>query len=355
MTTRKAVEGALILLFVQARKASYALAANADVEQDDHTVQDDGIDSQDKVLLFAMFAFFGIVVSISGSLLAYVSFVEDKIMQEYREHGIRVVGDVVATKFTRGGGNNEALVRFESQREYVVNVQYTMLISVTYPIRIRKQLRCLEDEFWYSENPEVNSTPIQVSQHDTIFQDPCCTSLSDMEKARVEPTACMPQQSQKAIEIVTSAESFIKKFQLRHEKKLQLVVLPSYPMSALTVPQVERRLGAKHRMYSIMFFVATITMAMFCFHLAAQFLLVADTSATSGVFQERNLTRVVLQYSLFLLVGVLPIPCVHYFLNGTIRSSLQEEYFESGDIFKGGVDEDSSLSTWNTDSMGGSV
>jgi hypothetical protein len=207
----------------------------------------------------------------------------------------------------------------------------------------------------------VNATSIPVTHHNTIFQDPCATSTSDMRKGMLETTFCNPQQSPQAIEIVTSAESFIRKFHFSHEKKLQLLVLPSYPMSALTVPQIKRRLGARQRLYSIMFFVAAVTIAIFCFHLAGQFLLVqTDPSVISGaiesspVYQERKLTRLVLQHLLYLVVALLPIPCVHYSLNGTIRNSLKEEYFESGDIFRGGVDEDSSLSTWNTDSMGGS-
>jgi hypothetical protein len=356
MMTRKSVEGVLILLCVQCWEASCTA-----VEQDDYTIHDDGIDSQDKFLLFAIFALFGVIVSVCGSLLAYVSFVEDKIMQEYRNHGVRVVGDVVATKFTRGVGNKkETMVRFENQREYFVNVQYTMLISATYPIRIRKQIRCLEDDFWYPDQPEVNVTSARVSQNHTICQDPCFTSKSDMEQGIFEITTCSPQQSPKAIEIVTSTDSFIKEFQLCHEKKLQLLVLPCYPMSALTVPQVERRLGARHRLYSILFFVAAVTIAMMCFHLAAQFLLGTNTNTSESALMvsssflpnERN---ILLLHSLFLVVALLPIPCVHCSFNGAIRNYLQEEYFESGDIFKGGVDEDSSLSTWNTDSIAGST
>lgn len=356
----------LILLFF---KSLWNLAVAEEMNQDAINCDDDafeeGIGSKDAVVLFFMFVFFGVVVSVFGLLLGYISFMEDSIMQEYRRKGVRVVGDVVATEFTRGvGRNDEALVKFDSQREYFVTAQYTVLLSATYPIRVRKQLRCLENEFWYPEHPDANAILSKNSQSHTIFQDPCSTCKSDTEEGGLE--ASLHQQSTTArIEIVTSAESFIKKFQTNQGRKLQLLVLPGHPLSALPVPQIERRLSTRHRLYSTLFIIATMTISVFCFRLASQFLLHdnmedvsqgSESTSLSSLFQERPIKRIGLLYMLFLVGALLPLPCVHYALHNSIRNSLQEEYFESGDIIKGGLEEDS-LSTWNTgtatDSFGG--
>lgn len=270
-----------------------------------------------------------------------------------------MVGDVVSTEFTRGArnSNEDALVQFDSRSEYFVNVQYTVLLSARYPIRIRKHLRCLEHEFWYPEH-QVVSASSKNSQLKTFFQDPCSNCMSDTEHGA--PETSPPDQAQSPrtrIEIVTSAESFIQKFHFNHRRKLQLLVVPSHPLSAIPVPQIETRLSARYRLYSIMFVLASIAIAVFCYALATQHLL-APTNASqavevSSLFEERSITRNGLLYILFLACALLPLPCVHCALKASIQSSLEDEYFEQGEIIKGGLEEDSSLSTWNTGSFGG--
>ncbi|KAG7363130.1 hypothetical protein IV203_026490 [Nitzschia inconspicua] len=365
MTARKSTFRTVFILFTILLLR--VTAAGYQDEQNEHTddaAKQFNVSSQDEIFLSFMFVIFGIVISTFGSLLAYVSCCEDAIMQEYRRNGIRVMGDVVTTEFTRGveSSDENALVKFESQREFFVTVQYTVLLSTSYPIRTRKQLRCLENDFWYHEHPKVNAILPQNSKSNTIFQDPC-SCQSEQEGGALEMSLCDGQQSPEGmIEIATSAESFIKKFQVTvsHGKKLQLLVLPSHPLSALPVPQIERRLSSRYRMYSSMFVFAALTIAVFCYALATQFLMLTrDTeglshqSEATSWFQVRPIMRFSLLFILYFVFALLPLPCVHYTLRRSIQSSLHDEYFEQGDIIKGGLEDDSSLSTWNTDSIGG--
>ncbi|KAG7341953.1 hypothetical protein IV203_007045 [Nitzschia inconspicua] len=363
MTARKSTSRAVFILYtillLWDTSAEYQDEQN---ERTDDAAKQFNVSSQDEIFLSFIFVIFGIVISTCGSLLAYVSCCEDAIMREYRRNGIRVVGDVVTTEFTRGveSSDENALVKFESQREFFVTVQYTVFLSTSYPIRTRKQLRCLENDFWYPEHPKVNAILPQNSKSNTIFQDPC-SCQSEQEDGALEMSLCDGQQSSEAmIEIATSAESFIKKFQLSYGKKLQLLVLPSHPLSALPVPQIERRLSSRYRMYSSMFVFAALTIAVFCYALATQFLMLTrdteglshESEATSW-FQVQPIMSFSLLFILYFVFALLPLSCVHYTLRRSIQSFLHDEYFEQGDIIKGGLEDDSSLSTWNTDSIGG--
>lgn len=330
--------------------AAYDEAVNAD---DLLTV--DGIGAEDQVFLFFIFAFFGIVVSVFGSFLAYVSYVEDEIMKDYVKNGIRIEGDVIATEFTRGvGRNDEGLIKFDSQKEYFVTVEYSLLISANYPVKVRKQLRVMEGEFHIPDDPDITQ-----SRSHSLFQDPCSTCNSDMDEENCIIALQDPHQPTKTrIEIVTSTESFFKKMSTCHEKNLHLLALPNHPLSALPARQVEKRISSRHRLYSIMFVVAAITMAIFCYHVGAKYLLArslqkSSKSVESFFTQERPMTRNGLLHLLYLGVALLPLPFIHCCLRDAIQNALQQEYFETGDIIRGGQDDDTSFSTWNTESLAG--
>ena len=107
-----------------------------------------------------------------------------------------------------------------------------------------------------------------------------------------------------------------------------------------------------------MFVLAAIIMAVFCYHVGAQYLLTTGTQqysdpTVSFAVQQRPMTRDGLLSLLYLSFALLPVPCIHFCLRDAIRKALEQEYYESGDIIRGGEADDQSFSTWNTESLAG--
>mmetsp|Transcript_42399 Transcript_42399/g.47381 ORF Transcript_42399/g.47381 Transcript_42399/m.47381 type:complete len:333 (-) Transcript_42399:108-1106(-) len=279
-----------------------------------------GLGSDDEIFIFFIFVFFAFSVSLFGSILSYVSYLDDRIMKLYVEEGSLVEGEVVATEFTRGvdnSDNEEIGKNVNSQKEYFVTIEYSHLLSENYPIRIQKQLRVLEGDFFHQgANPSGSCNIV----------DPCsfhCTSGHN----NILPTP--------RVEIIKNQDSFFKSFQFDHGKKLELLVLPNHHLSALPARQVERRLSTKYRLFSLSFVIAAILIAVFCFRLAAPLLRVDDVSSFNSFLIN----------FMFVIIALLPIPCIHYCLHELIQHSLEGEYFEmGGEVIKGGQD-DSSLSS----------
>mmetsp|Transcript_31513 Transcript_31513/g.74159 ORF Transcript_31513/g.74159 Transcript_31513/m.74159 type:complete len:187 (-) Transcript_31513:2278-2838(-) len=133
---------------------------------------------EDEIVLFFMFSFFAVCVSFFGSVLCYVSYLDDKIMQQYAREGELVEGEVVATEFTRGADDDKLGTSFNSsQKEYFVSIEYSILLSENYPIRIRKQLRVLEGDFFHPGQTPTNCGVV----------DPCSFGCAPGNKA-VVPT-----------------------------------------------------------------------------------------------------------------------------------------------------------------------
>lgn len=122
----------------------------------------DGLGSDDRVMLFFMFLVFGYIIALLGSMLAYISWQDDRILDLYLEEGLPVEGDVVSIEHTRGGAGGGQYRRSSGsnaggkggcseygkpEKEYLVSVEYVQFLSQSYPVRIRKQLRVWESEF----------------------------------------------------------------------------------------------------------------------------------------------------------------------------------------------------------------
>jgi hypothetical protein len=320
---------------------------------DEDAISQNRIGGDDDVILFFLFVLFGFVVSVFGSLLCYVSFLEDRLMQEYMKEGVRIEGDVVAMEFTRGvGRNEEALMKFDNEKEYFVTIKYSFLLSGIYPVRVRKQLRLFEGEFIHPDQPEFNSPHPRNNKSNTVFQRPCSPGILEVDDRAFDASLNLKP----IIEIVTSNESFCNKFQFGpNGQKVQLLVHPTHPLSALSVRQVERRISAKYRLFSFIFVITATIIAIFCYQLASQFLqeVYSDVMIESSLADERHFSRIRLLHLLLVAVALIPIPCIHYFLNEAISRSLRAEYLESGEFIKGGQEDDASFSTWNTESMAG--
>jgi hypothetical protein len=331
---------ALLTILVLADKGKRVLVKA--VEENSATYYDGNIDaaelgSNDEIFLFFIFLFFAFSVSLFGSFLSYVSYLDDRIMQLYVEEGNLVEGEVVATEFTRGvadtsSDNEETAMNFSSsQKEYFVTIEYSHLLSENYPIRIRKQLRVLEGDFFHQgANPSDPCSSI----------DPCsfdCTTEGNN-------TTIIPRPR---IEIIARKDSFFKSFQFDHGKKLELLVLPNHHLSALPARQVERRLSSRYRLFSLSFVLSAIMIAVFCFRLAAPLLRVdgAEGSGYPSIISQSSSLNALLINFIFVIIALAPIPCIHYFLHEPIQHSLECEYFEmGGEVIKGGQD-DSSLSS----------
>lgn len=314
------------------------------VEENSATYYDGGdnidaaeLGSNDEIFLFFIFLFFAFSVSLFGSFLSYVSYLDDRIMQLYVEEGNLVEGEVVATEFTRGvagatsSDNEEIAKNFNSsQKEYFVTIEYSHLLSENYPIRIQKQLRVLEGDFFHQgANPSDPCSNI----------DPCSFNCTTGENN----TTIIPRPR---IEIIASKDSFFKSFQFDHGKKLELLVLPNHHLSALPARQVERRLSSRYRLFSLSFVLSAIMIAVFCFRLAAPLLRVdgAEGSGYPLIIAQSSLNALLINF-IFVIIALAPIPCIHYFLHEPIQHSLECEYFEmGGEVIEGGQD-DSSLSS----------
>ena len=297
------------------------------VEENSATYYDSNIDaaelgSNDEIFLFFIFLFFAFSVSLFGSFLSYVSYLDDRIMQLYVEEGNLVEGEVVATEFMKFSS---------SQKEYFVTIEYSHLLSENYPIRIRKQLRVLGGDFFHQgANPSDLCSNI----------DPCAFNCT----IEGNNTTIIPRSR---IEIVARKDSFFESFQFDHGKKLELLVLPNHHLSALPARQVERRLSSRYRLFSLSFVLSAIMIAVFCFRLAAPLLRVdgAEGSGYPSIIPQSSSLNALLINFIFVMIALAPIPCIHYFLHEPIQHSLECEYFEmGGEIIKGGQD-DSSLSS----------
>lgn len=303
-------------------------------QEDVEVTNDDEIDSElrseEELFLFFMFSFFALCVSLFGSFLLYISYLDDSIMKLYADEGNFVEGEVVATEFTRGvDTNGEAKGNYNSQKEYFVTIEYSVFLSATYPIRIRKQLRVLECDFL---NPGQNSS---------VF------------RKNAEGKAVVKSSNPK-LEIDASQDSFFKSFQFDHGRRLQLLVLPDYHLSALPACQVTRRLSTRYRLSSITFVAAAIFIAVFCFRLAAP-LLEQQINEEGGIEASGYISYIMgppttklqslLTNFFFAMLALTPILCIHHLLHGYIQHALEWEYFESGgEVIKSGQD-DSSLSS----------
>ena len=301
-------------------------------EQDDGT--SDELSSDEELFLFFMFSFFALCVSLFGSFLLYISFLDDRIMKLYVDEGNLVEGEVVATAFTRGVDTDvENMGKWNSEKEYFVSIEYSILLSENYPIRIRKQLRVLESDFFH---PGRNSLGCDNNDQ--------CASEANAVATKVNPR----------IEITASRDSFFKIFQFENGRKLQLLVLPDRHLSALPACQVERRLSTRYRLFSITFVIAAISIAVFCFRLAAPLLeqqMYEEGREASGyipsIIRGTTILNSLLMNFVIAMFALTPVPCIHHLLHDAIQSSLEGEYFETGgEVIKGGhAYDDSSLSS----------
>ena len=303
--TKKSIK-VLLLTTILLLEENITSAGEAYASTATDDIADEELDSEEELFLFFMFSFFAFCVSLFGSSLLYISYLDDRIMKRYADEGTLVEGEVVSTEFTRGVDAEKSKVgNYSGQKEYFVSVEYTFFLKENFPMRIRKQLRVLECDFCAPDpsRPESKSIPI--------------------------------------IEVLVSRDSFFKNFEFEHGKVIQLLVLPNHHLSALPASQVHRRLSTKYRLFSVTFVVVAILISVFCLHMAIPLLM-------QRIYGEEapNLNLLLLNLC-FVMFALAPIPCIHFFLRNLIQYTLEGEYFEMGGNIINGSNgfEDSSLST----------
>jgi hypothetical protein len=308
----------IFLCLVRARTAIGEDIANA-YEQEQ---TDDGLGRGDDwvfvVLVALLFAFF---ISLFGSFFGSVTYMDDAIMQRYKEEADVVQADVISTEFARGGAGDGDVCFEPGQKEYCVIVEYDHLMPDNYRIRIRKQLRAMESDFVH-----LNHVGLDFPTSNDAKGDKNRTPRrSNRDKA-----ADIESQRNSA-RVIFNKDAYFQKF-LVEERKLELLVLDGHPKSGFSARQLKRRLSLRYRMSSMAFVLSAILVTLLCFLMAVR--AIEDTGQSSGWIM-------VLSFAVLIL---LQGPCIHFTLRKSIQESLQEEYFEAAEVLQTGQD-DSSLSS----------
>jgi hypothetical protein len=341
--TPRSVVVVLLLLLLQ------SCIANGDDEIDDSKNdkgEDDGFGEDGWILAVVMSLLFAFCFSLFGSVLGYISFLDDAIMKRYQTGEAFVVeADIYSTEFARGAGHGSpSLVGFEgNQREYCVTVKYDQIICESYRIRIRKQIRVLESDFILPDHLP-DHPPELLNPKTTSGDNAKATKSLDPEAAPVvDPESLMVKDNKKrpaAPIIVVNQEKF-----LHDHRKLELLVLNQKPKSGFPREQLDRRLSLRYRLSSVAFVIFTIFLALFCFRRAIRFITEEEDE------QDRLFGWITVW--VFVALIVIQIPCIHILLHTTLRDALEEDYFELAELVPttGQEDDDDSSSSSDSENM----
>jgi hypothetical protein len=316
----------LLLLLLQ----SSCIANGEEIDYSTVNNGDDGFGEDGWILVVVMSLLFAFCISLFGSVLGYISFVDDAIMKRYQDEAFVVEADIHSTEFARGAGHNGSLLCFEgNQREYCVTVEYDQIISESYRIRIQKQIRALESDFKNPDHPEPNNP-------NTSGDAAKAAKRLDPEAPVVDPESLVKKDKKQQPPIIVNQESFFRKFLYDH-RKVELLVLNNKPKSGFPREQLDRRLSLRYRLSSLAFVISTIFLALFCFRMAIR-------TITEEEDAQHRLSGWIAVW-VFVALIVMQIPCIHILMHTTLRDALEEEYFELAELVPTGLDDHSTLSS----------
>jgi hypothetical protein len=296
-------------------------------ETDSSFETDDGVGDDDWIFVMVLSLLFAFCIALFGSVLGYISVLDDSILKRYRNEGFAVEADIRSAEFLRGGTGSDAVCFQANQKEYVVTVEYNQLISETYRIRVRKQIRVMQSDFIH---PELNGAHESALDERNKEANP-----KEDDIAGVDPESLITKRPQ----IIFNQESFFQQFFLEH-RKLELLVLGDHPKSGFPARQLDRRLGLRYRLSSVAFVISTILLALFCFGVAVQSIMEEEDA------NHRQSGWIIVW--VFVTLTAAQIPCIHLLLNKILVDSLEEEYCERAELAPAGQ-EDSSLSSAGSD------
>lgn len=301
------------------------VASGEDATESDQTDADALIDL-DWIMVVLISLLFALCVSFFGAVLGCVAELDGSIMRRYHEEGEVVHANIISTEFARGSkASGGGTCISDNHIEYTAVVEYDRMTSTAYRIKVRKQLRVRESDFFSPEHPQLNA--FKSSKDKSKMRSPKIEIQVDTEAL------------QKNDHLQVSQAIFFQKFTLER-RKLELLVLPEHPKSGYPQHAVERAGSHRYRSTTLSLAVANILLAAFS-------LLVSARAISEQEDEEQRRTAWTI-FWIFVGLVVLQMPVIYYLLNNRLKKSLEEEYYEMGELAPTAQD-DSSLSS-RTDS-----
>ena len=305
------------------------------------TETEDDFDETDRMIMVVVFLTFAFFIFLFGSFVGYISVLDDRILGRYKCEGEVVIAQVHSVEVARGrnghGRSTNHLHRCASdsdenvadaQIEYIATVFYTQTLSENYDVRIRKQVRAMECDFFASD---ISVTP-KGSPKGSPRKDSTNTSL---DETSVDPENLIEGCHDHQHQIIENEISFLKKCHLE-SSKLNLLVLPGKPKSGYPKEQAERAHSIRYRLSTVCLVISNLLLSLFCIKLAIHLI--------SELQDERKALIAWTILTSFILSIVIQIPVIHIVLNKILVGTLEEEYFESGDFTPMEYCDDSTIS-----------
>jgi hypothetical protein len=300
------------------------VASGENATESDQTDADALIDG-DWIMGVLISLLFALCASFLGGTLGCLAELEDSIMKRYYEEGQVVLAKIISTAFARGSkpSGGGACIS-DNHIEYTAVVEYDRMTSTDYRIRVRKQLRLRESDV-ISCPPELNSFKTSKGKF---------KKSSHKVEIQVDTEAL-----QKNDHLEACQEIFFQKFTLEN-RTLELLVLPEHPKSGYPRNEVERAGSLRYRTTILSLLVANML-------LTAYFLRMSTRKISEQ--EDEELRRIAWTiFWIFVVLIVLQMPVIYCLLNTLLKKSVEEEYYELGEMEPTAQD-DSSLST-RTDS-----
>ena len=323
----------------------YYNANQVDDHLDDFETYDDFVgynsgntDNPDWFIVFILSLLFGFCFTFCGSIIAYFSLKEDRLMRDYKNFGQIAQGDIMSAESVRNHG-----MWFSSSHklnEYLVYVEYTHLISDNYPIRVRKKLRVQESDFRKRDIPmsalNIDTSEIvdeNLSRVDFSYQQARMSSKKNDHRISCRNSFGDESASGPIIGLNIHRSDH---FGIFGTYVIDVMVLPEFPLSAYPRNSVLRNCGVKYRF---------MTFALIFFEL-----LLAAISAIFAIQTIKNLEdgrdRDIAWYGIgfFTLLLILQVPFIVIFFNSMMEQTLRDEYLTTGEIVPSNFD-DSTISS----------
>jgi hypothetical protein len=280
----------------------------------------------DWIMVVLMPLLFALCVSFLGTVVGCVAALEDSIMKRYYEEGQIVHAKLISTEFARGGKESGGRACISDNHiEYTAVVEYDRMTSTEYRIKVRKQLRARESDFISPCHPELN-----------VFKSPKGKHKTRSPKIEIQVDT---EALQKNDHLQASQEIFFRKFAVEN-RTLELLVLPEHPKSGFPHNAVERAGSLRYRSTTLSLAVANMLMAAFSLRMSAR----KVSEVENG--EQRRIAWTI--FWIFVGLIVLQMPVIYCLLNTFLKKSVEEEYYELGELGPTAQD-DSSLSS-RTDS-----
>lgn len=336
----------LLLLQATIFLSERARAEDELVTGDDATSEkslDDDSSEWYMVLVFSLV--FGLFITLFGAIVAYFSFLEDRLMQRYLQEGEVFKAEVLSLEFARRGGGDVTICPHEQANRdilYNVFVGYNYNSEDNYKCRFRKQLKARESDLLRAPKPGcarmLSSMSNKTDQGDALdkadeaeyFFVPAVFSGEDNPCGN-DPGA-VPKGS-------TKPDVDISKM-IPNQILLAIYILPKHARSAIPCGQVKRASSLRYRLSTVALIAFVLLLAVFCTALA--------TTAVRDLQDEHKQKIGWYAIGTFLVLFVLEIPLISCFLHQFFVDALRTDYLEAGEFVEPDDASSSSMSSVST-------